>query len=294
MKHEIDSYAAYRRMVDRILRDIEQQDQEAIRRVIELLHEARMRVAENLITAEGWDIYHLTLSGMLIERRLRDFESRYHLDLPTQQWEPYEWDAFLTEEFRHELERGLKLVDLSPYQLMVIQGYSAHPIHGLVGDTLSKVNTALTLGILGEKSAFQVMQEITEILGEEGLEAIGGISHRAETITRTELGRIMNMATFARQEEAAKAIPELQKEWRTALDERVRPHHAAAHGQRVPVLEPFIVMGEELMYPMDPVGSPENTINCRCVSVNYHANWEISIRGEELPGGHIGIIRRGR
>lgn len=287
----MDDYTAYRRMINRIFQDIEQQNQKAIRRVIRMLHEARIRVIENLMTAEGRDLYHLALSGMLIERWLPYFEGRYRLELPTEQWRPYEWDTFLNEELRHKLERSLQLVDLSPYQLMVVQGYSIHPIHGLAGDALSKVNSALTLGILGQKTPFQIMQEITHILGEEELNAIGGISYRAETITRTELGRISSIAKFARLKEAAKVVPGLMKEWRAAIDDRTRGAHRAANMQRVPIGEPFVVGGEELMYPLDPVGSPENTLNCRCISVSYHPNWETSIRGVELPGGHVGIIR---
>lgn len=206
----------------------------------------------------------------------------------------YEWNAFLTEEMLSRLERSLQLVDLSPYQLIVIQAYKPHPIHGLVGNALKKVNRALTMATLGEKTPFQVMKDVTAILGDDGIEAIGGISYRAETITRTELGRIASMANFAKQKEAAKAIPGLMKEWRAVMDDRTRGAHRAANMQRVPIEEPFIVGGEELMCPLDPAGSPENTLNCRCTSVSYHPNWEISIHGEELPGGHIGIIRDGR
>lgn len=87
MKQDIDSYVAYRRMADRILRDIEQQDQEAIRRVIQLLHEARMSIIKKLTMAEGWDIYNPTLSGMLIEKWLPYFEGRYQLKSSMRQWD---------------------------------------------------------------------------------------------------------------------------------------------------------------------------------------------------------------
>lgn len=43
-----------------------------------------------------------------------------------------------------------------------------------------------------------------------------------------------------------------------------RPEHWAASGQEVPYDEPFIVGGEELMYPGDPAGSGWNIYNCRC------------------------------
>jgi len=54
------------------------------------------------------------------------------------------------------------------------------------------------------------------------------------------------------------------REWRAQADSRVRDAHADAHGQEKILGKPFIVDGEELMYPGDPGGSPENIINCRC------------------------------
>lgn len=50
--------------------------------------------------------------------------------------------------------------------------------------------------------------------------------------------------------------PEMSKE--------PRDTHAAIDGQMVKDGEPFYVDGEELMYPGDPSGSPENTYNCHC------------------------------
>ena len=43
-----------------------------------------------------------------------------------------------------------------------------------------------------------------------------------------------------------------------------REEHAAIDGQMVREDEYFLVGGEELMYPRDPRGSPENTYNCHC------------------------------
>ncbi len=59
----------------------------------------------------------------------------------------------------------------------------------------------------------------------------------------------------------------LMKTWVSRGDSRVRDHHLAADGQRVPVGDPFIVGGESLMNPGDPAGSARNVINCRCTSV---------------------------
>lgn len=61
----------------------------------------------------------------------------------------------------------------------------------------------------------------------------------------------------------------VKKEWVTMGDEVVRPAHISADGQVVDINAPFIVGGEELMWPADMSrgASVGNTINCRCASV---------------------------
>jgi hypothetical protein len=78
-----------------------------------------------------------------------------------------------------------------------------------------------------------------------------------------------NSAETAKEVEAQIVIPDtaqIEKEWVSRGDSRVRPAHITADGQRVAVNEPFTVMGERLMYPGDPAGSSRNIINCRCSS----------------------------
>jgi len=56
------------------------------------------------------------------------------------------------------------------------------------------------------------------------------------------------------------------KEWNTVGDERVRSAHRRANGQRVGLDEPYIVNGQQLMYPGDNSrgATVDNTIHCRC------------------------------
>lgn len=54
-------------------------------------------------------------------------------------------------------------------------------------------------------------------------------------------------------------------EWVTMEDDRVRSMHAETAGQTVPSGQPFSVGEVEMLYPGQPVGSPEHWINCRCV-----------------------------
>ena len=57
------------------------------------------------------------------------------------------------------------------------------------------------------------------------------------------------------------------KTWQSILDSKTRASHVEADLQQVQIDQPFIVGGEELMFPRAPGGSARNTINCRCVSV---------------------------
>lgn len=87
--------------------------------------------------------------------------------------------------------------------------------------------------------------------------------HRAETIARTEVIAANNKASL----EGLKQAGVKTKTWLTAIDERTREWHVEADGQTVGIDEPFIVNNEELDFPGDPKGSPENIINCRCTVV---------------------------
>jgi hypothetical protein len=56
--------------------------------------------------------------------------------------------------------------------------------------------------------------------------------------------------------------------WQTMEDEKVRDSHAAMDGQTVNAGESFISgLGNQLAYPGDPSGPPEDVANCRCVIV---------------------------
>lgn len=86
---------------------------------------------------------------------------------------------------------------------------------------------------------------------------------RRETITETEIIKAVN--TISTKFYGIIGIAE--HEWLTQEDNRVREAHQAANGQVVTVGTPFLVMGERLMFPGDPTGSPENIVGCRCVTM---------------------------
>lgn len=87
---------------------------------------------------------------------------------------------------------------------------------------------------------------------------------RATRIARTEsTGAFSFGALSALADEGV-----THKEWVATEDPRTRPTHVAADGQVVPLTQPFQVGTSLLMFPGDPSGPANETIQCRCTLVN--------------------------
>jgi hypothetical protein len=88
---------------------------------------------------------------------------------------------------------------------------------------------------------------------------------RAHVIARTEVHTAANFGSWV----AANQVSEtLEKIWMATPDGRARDAHLAANGQRRPLNKPFLVGGENLLFPGAPGASADATVNCRC-SLNF-------------------------
>ena len=88
---------------------------------------------------------------------------------------------------------------------------------------------------------------------------------RADRIARTEVAAAVNAGVEAFAAESAAATGrQWYKRWWSSQDERVRATHRAAHGQIAPPGGTFTVGGASLRHPGDPLGPPQEIINCRC------------------------------
>lgn len=82
-----------------------------------------------------------------------------------------------------------------------------------------------------------------------------------ERIARTEVISASNEADI----EAYKQSEVIEKkEWLATMDDRVRESHAEMDGEVVDLDEPF---SNGLKFPGDPIGDPEEVINCRCTTL---------------------------
>jgi hypothetical protein len=92
--------------------------------------------------------------------------------------------------------------------------------------------------------------------------------NRARTIAQTETIRAFNAGAYASGLQAEQfEKTSMVKEWLATKDTQTRPSHRRADGQKQPLNQPFDVGGFPLQFPGDPMGPPEEVINCRCALV---------------------------
>lgn len=118
-------------------------------------------------------------------------------------------------------------------------------------------------GITEGRSLQNVRDEIQLIL------TATGIPHwrsRAMTVARTETIAAVNAGVYRGAvldaEQRGDVAP--AKVWISTDDQRTRPTHVEADGQRTLLGSPFRVGGADLLFPGDPRGPAAEVINCRC------------------------------
>ena len=121
----------------------------------------------------------------------------------------------------------------------------------LISNIPAKQAASLESGILSAVQRGARVQEISEIIEER----FGAMTSNAETIARTETGKVYSQLNQYRQKEAGLT----RYRWATVGDDRVRDSHRALDGTLQSWDEPPLVDGEP--------ANPGDQINCRCVAL---------------------------
>jgi len=151
--------------------------------------------------------------------------------------------------------------------LQVIQGYTADLITGLSHEGAARVNAAVQRAYLGGSNLQQLTAQIGRArYGAEYTGIFGAIGEHTMSVASNEIMRVHSVTSYTRIKDLSEQHPNLGKGWRHIPAARVpRLAHIKADGQVVKPDEPFVVAGEDLMYPRDPKGSAANTISCHCL-----------------------------
>lgn len=262
---------AFQKKVDELIKRSQNLENAEVKKVITLLSDARKNVAATVATTD-WQAYRLPEFKNAIDRALQEFGSKYGVDLREAQRSFWEDGINMVDAPLREVGVYASFAAIDTTVLGIMQGYGADLVKGLAKDAALRINNEITMGLMGQKTPFEVMETVGKNLKNKSV--FTSIAARAETIVRTEAGRVLEAASQARMTEAAKLVPGLQKQWmHGTVTRQPRLTHLAAAGQIRDVDKPFDVGGEPLMYPRDPAGSAKNTINCGCYTVPYMASW---------------------
>lgn len=111
--------------------------------------------------------------------------------------------------------------------------------------------------------------------------------NRATVIARTETIGALNAGRVEAFQAIAEADPDTRYEvmWLATDDRRTRETHDEADGQRVPIGSPFIVGGFPLAFPGDPLGPPQEVIQCRCAPLLVEAGESVDLSNRQMRGG---------
>src|SRR6266568_5048249 len=162
---------------------------------------------------------------------------------------PYEQKLF-------NLQLNLHAPDVLVHLLQI----AGEKVRQIYGTTLAFLQEHLTAGVQADETLDQVAQRVDDLYTESI------IPERSQTISATE---VHSANEYGSSQAAQMSGLTLKKVWLSTFDSKVRADHADAHGQEVGTDEPFIVGGEQLMYPGDPAGSPGNIIGCRCTVIYF-------------------------
>lgn len=88
---------------------------------------------------------------------------------------------------------------------------------------------------------------------------------RARFMAENEANTIYN---YVRNEEAIRS-GKTRKQWIAIEDEATRPTHRDVDMRVLPINQYFLVGNSLMRYPKDPLGSPEEIINCRCSIIYF-------------------------
>lgn len=156
-------------------------------------------------------------------------------------------------------ELGLNPADFAvpPTKAIEFLEKRTNEIKGINKTTFEKLKGSLAEGLKEGDTQAELVARVKDVYA-------NATDARAERIAITETNIATNSGRFEGMTEAGVE----RKGWQASNLEGVRQEHLQAEAdyqdEGVPIDEPFVVGGEELIHPGDPSGSPGNTINCRC------------------------------
>jgi hypothetical protein len=144
------------------------------------------------------------------------------------------------------------------------------------------VTSSIIQGSSTKKMAADLMRRIPDMSRTSAVRA-----------ARTAMTEAENAGRQAAAEQLADKGVETTKIWSCTHDSRTRDAHRDADQQEVPYDQPFVVGGEELMFPGDDSmgASPWNVYNCRCVRQVRVTGFKSTLTAEQKVAANLRRVK---
>jgi hypothetical protein len=261
---------AYAQQLDALTRAAEALTPEAERRILKLLDDANREILADLARSapDNYNTARLHALKAQVDRVMAEFARQASSQIEATEEQAAQETARSVDA---AVAAGTGTLNVQPVldraALQVIQGYTSDLITGLTRDASARINAAVQRAYLGGMDLKQLVGQIGSArYGSEFTGIFGRMGEHTVSVAMNEIMRVHSVTAVSRINDLAAQNPNLAKGWRHIPAARVpRVSHLLANGQVVAPDQPFLVGGEELMYPRDPSGSAENTINCHCL-----------------------------
>ena len=149
-----------------------------------------------------------------------------------------------------------------------------------------QITDSITSGIIRGSSIDQISKDMTERISNMGRTS-------AIRAARTAYTAAENAGRQDGAEDLEQKGVILKKIWVAMIDSRVRHVHAEANGQEVDNGEPFVVGGEEMMFPCDASmgASPWNLYNCRCTRETKVVGFKSTLTDKQRKKANIRVVK---
>jgi hypothetical protein len=226
------------------------------------------------VDSDSYSAYYMKQNRAMLEKAIADAESRAKREMSGNLDKMWNGGDDLVKEVMYagELTVSGQAFFLNPTLLDTLKDFASTRLESLSEAAWNKINGELTMGVLGQKTPWEVSKAIAGTIKDPGI--YKNVMTRAATITEVEMGRVFSTATMKSLEKAARDVPGMGKEWLHAGHPfKPRMSHLALHGQRKNMDEPFITGSLVIDYPRDPKAPIEEVIHCGCEVIPWHPSW---------------------
>ena len=267
----------YERKLNQILRQHNRLEAATLERIVKLLRRLRANIAVEVTDLGELDAGEFQRLKVAIGQLLTEFEANSTAAWADALIRDYRLGGDLVREPLLAIDAAVSMFSPNaPGDIENLVRGTTGLIQNITNDMRRRINTQLSIALLGKQPPYQTMRQINNILGLRAgkRQLVKGITARTETIVRTEMNRVFNLSAYRQAEHTAELEPGLLKRWVATGDTRTRESHLRTHRNTavnpIPLNQKFTVGNDKLRFPLDPRGSAKETINCRCRMVIVH------------------------